>query len=57
MSKMPNLIGPELQSLQVSYFLQELSDTTNSEDPYYNGFLDPWDMQDLLQSYQHLDST
>ena len=31
MSKMPILIGPELQCLQVSYFLQEISDTTNSE--------------------------
>ena len=31
MSKMPILIGPELQCLQVSYFLQEVSDTTNSE--------------------------
>ena len=34
-----------------SYFLQEVSDTTNS------GFLDPCDMQDLLQSNQHLNLT
>ena len=29
MSKMPSSIGPELPCLQVSYFLQEVSDTTN----------------------------
>ena len=57
---MPSLIGPELQCLSSfllspgdfgHYFLQEA--------PYafYMGFSDPWDMQDLLQSSQDLDST
>ena len=27
---MPNLIGPDLQCFELSYFLQEVSDTTNS---------------------------
>ena len=44
------------------YFLQEISDTTFSRrfrriiGPsllFAGGFLDPWDMQDLLQSNQH----
>ena len=44
------------------YFLQEISDTTLSRKfrriigpslLFAGGFLDPWDMQDLLQSNQH----
>ena len=34
MSKIPSLIGPELQCLKFHYFLQEVSDTTNSRRPH-----------------------
>ena len=35
--KCQNLIGPELQCSQVSYFLQKASDTTNSGGPILHG--------------------
>ena len=50
----------ELQCLKFHYFLQEVSDTTNLGGPIniiHMDFLDPWDMQDLLQSNQHLGLT
>ena len=60
---MPSLIGPELQCQQVYYFLQKGSEKTNSRravrrpHTYHMSFLHPWDMQNLLQSNQHLDLT
>ena len=65
MSKMPSLIGQELQCLKSPTY--SISDswahTTFSRRFRRNigpsllsigGFSDPWEMQDLLQSYQHL---
>ena len=44
MSKMPKLIGPELQCSQVTYFLQKGSDTTN-----YGGPI----LYELFRSLEH----
>ena len=77
MSKMPSLIGPELQCLSSPllipfrvlgptllspgdfehYFLKKISAEHRALTTFTGGFLDPWNMQDLLQSNRHLNLT
>ena len=49
-------LGPTLLSPRdfEHYFLKEISAEHRALTTFAGGFLDPWDMQDLLQSNQHL---